>query len=102
MRHADCRLRVVRARLSFSRMSAALAVQMKGLEFSVVVIDVFVDGSDAFFDAAQDAAPQLILTQVAEEPLYHVEPRAASGREVRVETGMTAGPAPDLGCLCLA
>lgn len=31
VRHADCRLKIARARLTFPKMSAVLAVQMKGL-----------------------------------------------------------------------
>jgi len=34
------------------------------------------------FDAGKDAAPELILGQVAEESFDHVEPTAAGGREV--------------------
>lgn len=42
---------------------------------------------DAFLeslDAGKDAAPELVLGQVAEESFDHVEPTAAGGREVKM------------------
>ncbi len=51
---------------------------------------------DAFlesFDAGKDAAPELILGQVAEESFDHVEPTAAGGRVVKMKALMTRRPA---------
>ncbi len=62
-----------------------------------MAIDVFVDSSDEFFDAAENAAAQLILRQAAKEPLYYVEPRATGRREVHVEGRMASQLALDLG-----
>lgn len=61
------------ARLTFSRMSAAFAVQMDGLGI-VVSADVAVDGVDEFLEAAEGAAAESVLGEVAEEPRGHVEP----------------------------
>lgn len=51
---------------------------------------------DAFlesFDAGKDAAPELILGQVAEESFNHVEPTAAGGREVKMKALVARRPA---------
>ena len=48
----------VRARLTFSRISEAFAVQMKGLGTLVVFVDVFADGHDEFLGIVEDAATQ--------------------------------------------
>jgi hypothetical protein len=74
VRHAECRLwSAERARLTFSRMSLALAVQL--------------------LDAAKDAAAQSIFGQVAEEAFDPVQPRAAGRREMHVKAGMAVEPA---------
>ena len=72
VRHAECRLsKALRARLTFSRISAAFAVQMNGLGV-VVLVDVGADGRDQFLDIAEDASPQAVLSQVPEEAFHHV------------------------------
>jgi hypothetical protein len=40
----------------------------------IVMVDVFADGLDEFLDVAEDAATQVVLSQVAEESLDHVQP----------------------------
>ncbi len=45
------------------------------------------------FDAGKDAAPELILGQVAEESSDHVEPTAAGGREVEMKALVARRPA---------
>ena len=45
------------------------------------------------FDAGKDAAPELILGQVAEESFDHVEPTAAGGREVEMKALVARRPA---------
>ena len=45
------------------------------------------------FDAGKDAAPELILGQVAEESFDHVEPTAAGGREVEMKALVAHRPA---------
>jgi hypothetical protein len=45
------------------------------------------------FDAGKDAAPELILGQVAEESFDHVEPTAAGGREVEMKALVARSPA---------
>ena len=65
----------------------------EGLGMLVVMVDVLADGLDQFLDAAEDAAAESVLGQVAEEAFHHVQPRAAGGREVHVETRMASEPA---------
>ena len=60
--------------MTFSRMSLALAVHMKGLGFLLWRVDVFADGHDELFEILEDAAPDAVLGQVAEEAFDHVEP----------------------------
>ena len=60
-----------------------------------MVIDVFSDGFEEFLDVAEDAPAQLLLSQVTEEALDHVEPRATGGRKVDVEAWATLQPARD-------
>ena len=40
----------------------------------VVMVDVVADGSDELFEVLEDAAPQLVRGQVAEEAFDHIEP----------------------------
>ncbi len=47
---------------------------MKGFGFLVVVVDVVADGGDQLLQILEDAAPNLVGGQVAEESLDHVEP----------------------------
>ena len=59
----------------------------------VVVIDVISDCGDEFFDIAKDAAAQPVLSQIAKEAFYHVEPGRTGGREVHVKTRVALEPA---------
>ena len=58
---------------------------------------MFLDISeDAFlesFDAGKNAAPELILGEVAEESFDHVEPTAADGREMKMKALVARRPA---------
>ena len=60
-----------------------------------MVIMFFDIGKDAFLDSfdAGDAAPELMLSQVAEESFDHVEPTAAGGREVKMKALVVRRPA---------
>ena len=51
------------------------------------------------FDAGKDAAPELILGQVAEESFDHVEPTAAGGREVEMKA-LVAPPSAEPSGVC--
>jgi len=55
--------------------------------------DISEDAFSESFDAGKDAAPELILGQVAEESFNHVEPTAAGGREVKMNTLVGRRPA---------
>ena len=60
--HADrLLLRVFCARVTFSRMSFAFAVQMKGFGILIVAVDVMSDGHDQLFKVLEDAAPKPVL-----------------------------------------
>src|ERR1700752_2846892 len=52
------------------------------------------------FDAGKDAAPELILGQVAEESFDHVEPAAAGGRVVENESAYDAPPSAEPPGVC--
>jgi len=64
----------------------------EGLGVLVVAVDVVIDGSDEFFQAAKHAATQAVVSQVTKEAFYHVQPRAAGGREMHVEARVAAEP----------
>jgi hypothetical protein len=66
---------------------------------AVVLLDVVEDRSLQLLNAGEDAAPELVFGQVAEEALDHVEPTAGGGGEVEVEAGMACGPAQHVGML---
>ncbi len=71
----------------------------EGFGIFVVAVDVTADRHDEFFEIAQYAAPQSVLSEVAEEALHHVEPRCAGRSEVHVEPWMACEPAMNLGML---
>ena len=52
-----------------------------------------------FADAAEYSAPDGFVRKFREEPLYHVQPRRRSRRDVTVEPGMLGKPLLNLGCL---
>ncbi len=60
-----------------------------------MVLDVLDDGIDQLGYASEGVALQALLVEVAEEALDDVEPRAACGNEVDVETRMPLQPALD-------
>jgi len=39
-----------------------------------MAVDILADGDDELFEILEDASPQAVLGDVAEEPLDHVEP----------------------------
>jgi hypothetical protein len=78
-------------------MSLADAVQMKGLGFWFVAVDIAVDGVHSFQHVAEDASPQAVGGEIAEEPLDHIQPRSTDGREVKVEAWVTFQPTLDGG-----
>src|SRR5215831_284736 len=71
----------------------------EGFGIFVVAVDVTADGPDEFFEIAKYAAPQSVLSEVAEEALHHVEPRGTGRSEVHVEPWMACEPALNLGVL---
>src|SRR5215472_11537987 len=71
----------------------------KGLGIFVVAVDVISDGHDEFFKIAKHAPAQLIVGEIPEEALHHIEPGGASGSEMHVKTGMTLEPALHFGVL---
>ena len=74
-----------------------LAGPDEGFGVVVVMVDVVEDRCDQLLDTGKDFVAQAIFSQVAEEALHHVQPRAASRREVHAEAGMTVEPALDPG-----
>ena len=56
-------------------------------------LDISENGFLESFDAGKDAAPELILGQVAEESFGHVAPTAAGGREVEMKAFVARRPA---------
>ena len=73
-------------------MSLALAVQMNGLEFWFVTVDVVSDGHDQLFNVAEDAAAQPVLREVPNKALDHIEPRGTGRREVHMKAQMPFQP----------
>jgi hypothetical protein len=50
---------------------------MNGFRTFVVAVDVGADGQDEFFQVAEYATPEPILSRVAKKAFRHVEPRCA-------------------------
>ena len=69
----------------------------KRFGFEVVSVDVVSDGGDELFEVLEDAAPELVLGQVAEEAFDHVEPTGRGRREANVETFVGFQPSFDSG-----
>ena len=67
----------------------------------MVTVDVGADGHDEFFQVAEYATPEPILSEVAKEAFHHVEPRRAGGSEVQMKARMPCQPALNLGVLRL-
>src|SRR5262249_23311209 len=59
----------------------------------VVLVDVFVEGTDQFQHAAENATPQAVLSEITKESLHHVQPGGTGGRELDVKPGMLLQPA---------
>ena len=62
-----------------------------------MAVDIGADGHDEFFQVAEDAAPEPILSQVAKEAFHHVEPGRAGGSEVQMKARMPSQPALHFG-----
>lgn len=60
-----------------------------------MVVDVVADGHNELFKVFEDAAPDALVGQIAEEALDLVQPRSRGGREVDVEPLMPCQPALD-------
>ncbi len=60
-------------------------------------VDVFSDGSDELFEVLEDAALELVLSQVAKEAFDHVEPTGRGRRKANVEAFVGFEPALDSG-----
>jgi len=65
----------------------------------IATIKVVQDGLFQFMDAAEDAAANPFLGEVAEEALDQVEPGSRGGREVQMEARMLAQPGGHVGML---
>jgi hypothetical protein len=55
----------------------------------VVLVDILSDRHDQLLHIAKDPAAEAVLSEIAEESLHHVEPRATGRREVDVESRAT-------------
>ena len=76
VRHTDDHLlRTARARVTFSRFQdvCRFGGPDEGLGVLVVSVDVFSDGDDQLFEVLEDAGPNAVLGDVAEEAFDHVE-----------------------------
>jgi RHS repeat-associated protein len=65
----------------------------------VVAVDVGAEGHDVFFQVAEYATPEPILSQVAKEAFHHVELGRAGRSEVHMKTRMPHQPALHFGML---
>ena len=71
------------------------------LGLDVVVRHVQLDGQLQCGDAGETVAPDAVLRNVAKEPLDHVQPGGAGGREVHDEARVLGQPFLNLGMLDL-
>ena len=62
-----------------------------------MAVDVGADGHDEFFQIAEDAAPEPIVSEVAKETFHHVQPRRAGRSEVEMKARMSRQPALHFG-----
>ena len=53
--------------------------------FGIVVVDVVADRHDQLLDIAEDPTAELVLSEITEEPLHHVEPRCDKPTEPHYE-----------------
>jgi len=58
-----------------------------------MAIDIFTDGHDQLLEVFEDAVPQAVMGNVAEEAFHHVEPGSRGGCEAHVESLMFPEPA---------
>ena len=56
------------------------------------MLEVGLNGCDEFAYAAKDPASKLLVSQVAEETLHHVQPRSTGGSKVCVKARMLLHP----------
>ncbi|GEM_PF-5634062 len=73
--------------------------RQKVSDYTVVLVYVAPDGHDQLFDIAKDTAPEPLLSEITEEALHHVQPRATGWREVQMESRVTGDPLLHLGVL---
>ena len=66
---------------------------------TVVLVDVVSHRGDQFLDIPEDSAAKALLGQISEEPLDHVQPRTAGGREVDMKPRVASDPALHLRVL---
>ena len=52
---------------------------------SAAAVDVGADGHNEFFQVAEDAAAEPVVSQVAKETFHHVEPRRAFEHELDID-----------------
>jgi hypothetical protein len=71
----------------------------EGLGLGVVHLDGCVDGGLQVGNAAEYAAADALVGDVAKEPLHHVEPGGTGRREVQVKARMLGQPGQDFGVL---
>ena len=64
----------------------------KRFGLAIMFLDISENAFLESFDAGKDAAPELILGEVAEESFDHVEPTAAGGREVEMKALVACRP----------
>lgn len=62
-----------------------------------MLLDVMFDGAHQVWRAMEDAAPQLLLGQIPEETIDHVQPRGTGGHEVHREPRLSGQPRFHLG-----
>ena len=60
-------------------------------------IDEFLDRKFQVADTSPDAASHALVGEVAEEPLYHVQPGGAGGREMNMNVWASLQPTFDFG-----
>lgn len=67
-----------------------------------MVLEIVYDGGFEIGNAAEDAAPDGVLGDEAEEALHQIEPGGGGGGEVQAEARMPGSRAFTFGCLWVA
>src|ERR1700682_703179 len=60
-----------------------------------MVVDVIADGGNELFEVLENAAPDLVCSEVTEKALDHVQPRRRSRREAHMASFVLVAPALD-------